>query len=398
VGNGIPRNTSQHRRSGNGGEDPPLLELVSDIYRTPLEPEIWPRLLERLVALTGAKMGVQAVVDLAHRQVVYLWDHNAPPGLVVKQHHVDNPWSRASFRHPHGATLLTDELVPRDELQKTEFFHEVLDPLEIGHGIGSNLLHEEGKTALFALFRPAARGPFPDEARRLVEQLVPHIQRATQLHLRLRRTELHLAATERVMERLSIGVLLVDDGGRVSFTNPSARRILGDDDGLLLVKGEIRAVEPHETQLLARLVSQAIRAEAGQGGAMALTRPSGRQPLQLLVAPLSGRHEALPGPRRAVAAIFVSDPEVEPEGCVTILERLYDLTPSEARVAVGVVGGRGLQDVADSIGVGLNTVRTHLQHVFQKTGTRRQAELVQLLLRGPLQLRLEGGPLPPAQS
>jgi DNA-binding CsgD family transcriptional regulator len=34
-------------------------------------------------------------------------------------------------------------------------------------------------------------------------------------------------------------------------------------------------------------------------------------------------------------------------------------------------------------------VRTHLQHVFQKTGTRRQAELAQLLIRGPLQLQLD---------
>jgi len=395
VGNGT-RSTSQRRGNGNQVGDPPLLQLISDIYRTPLEPEIWPRLLEQITDLTEAAMGALAIVDLAQRQLTYHWDHNAPK--PVPPHHIDNPWSRASFRYPFGTPLLTEELVSLEELQKSELYNEVLVPHRIGHGIGSNLLHEEGKTALFVLFRSAGQGSFSQDARHLVERLLPHLQRATQLHLRLERSELQLAAAHRVMERLHLGVILVDERGRVSFSNPSAERILAAADGLVVEDGEIRATEPDEGPQLARLVGEAVRTGARPGGALGISRPSGKQPLQLLVAPLSDRQEILPGLKRAAAAVFVSDPEVEPEGCAAVLERLYDLTPSEARVAVGVVGGRGLQDVADAIGVGLNTVRTHLQHVFQKTGTRRQAELVQLLLRGPLQLRINAIQHPPAGS
>ena len=136
-------------------------------------------------------------------------------------------------------------------------------------------------------------------------------------------------------------------------------------------------------------MDQAARdGDARRAGALAVERPSGRRPLQVVVAPLAAPDNGTDAYGPAAAA-FVSDPDARPGGCVQTLMRLYELTPSEARVAMGVVQGVGLRQVADGIGVSLNTVRTHLQHVFQKTGTRRQAELAQVLIRGPLQLQID---------
>src|SRR5215471_12031909 len=59
----------------------------------------------------------------------------------------------------------------------------------------------------------------------------------------------------------------------------------------------------------------------------------------------------------------------------------FGLTPAEAAVAVEVLGADGLQAAAGRLGISLATARTHLAHVFDKTGTRRQAELVRVLLR-----------------
>ena len=58
------------------------------------------------------------------------------------------------------------------------------------------------------------------------------------------------------------------------------------------------------------------------------------------------------------------------------------MTSAEAAVAVEVLEADGLRAVASRLGISLATARTHLAHVFDKTGTRRQAELVRLLLRG----------------
>ncbi len=62
------------------------------------------------------------------------------------------------------------------------------------------------------------------------------------------------------------------------------------------------------------------------------------------------------------------------------LAAAYGLTRAEAGVALAVVEAGGLARAASRLGISRSTARTHLQHVFQKTGVHRQAELVRLLL------------------
>ena len=52
-----------------------------------------------------------------------------------------------------------------------------------------------------------------------------------------------------------------------------------------------------------------------------------------------------------------------------LLRRLYGLTNTEAQVALCIVRGADLKQISDELLVSLPTVRTHLQHVFDKTDT-----------------------------
>jgi DNA-binding CsgD family transcriptional regulator len=63
------------------------------------------------------------------------------------------------------------------------------------------------------------------------------------------------------------------------------------------------------------------------------------------------------------------------------LRALFGLTRMEALVAAEIFRGEGLQSAADALGVGATTARTHLQRIFDKTGTRKQAELVRIIAR-----------------
>ncbi len=75
-----------------------------------------------------------------------------------------------------------------------------------------------------------------------------------------------------------------------------------------------------------------------------------------------------------------------------VLQALYGLTAAEARLALGLAQGRGLDEMAAALGLSRHTVRTQLKQVFAKSGTRRQPELVRLLLTGPAAYT---GDLPP---
>ena len=123
------------------------------------------------------------------------------------------------------------------------------------------------------------------------------------------------------------------------------------------------------------------------GGCVAVPRSFGRRPYVIRVIPT--RAAELNGMAYPTALVVIVDPEQEPVPDADALRRLYGLTKTEAEVALRVLDGTGVVPIAEQLSVSVSTVRTHLKHVFHKTDTHRQAELVRLLLRELSALRRE---------
>src|SRR4051812_26093404 len=66
---------------------------------------------------------------------------------------------------------------------------------------------------------------------------------------------------------------------------------------------------------------------------------------------------------------------------------LYGLTTAERNVLEHIAESHSPQETADHLGVSVNTVKTHLQKIFAKTGTARQADLVRLIARSTAPLK-----------
>jgi DNA-binding CsgD family transcriptional regulator len=84
--------------------------------------------------------------------------------------------------------------------------------------------------------------------------------------------------------------------------------------------------------------------------------------------------------------VFITDPEANLSQ-PTVLQHLYGFTPAEAQIATQLASGMGVKEIAENLKVRQNTVRIHLKNIYDKTGARRQAELVRLVLSGPAALR-----------
>jgi len=76
--------------------------------------------------------------------------------------------------------------------------------------------------------------------------------------------------------------------------------------------------------------------------------------------------------------VFV-DLEKRPRPLQESLCASFELTPAEARLAVGIGSGKNLESIADELGILKETARSQLKSIFLKAGVRRQAELVALL-------------------
>jgi DNA-binding CsgD family transcriptional regulator len=80
------------------------------------------------------------------------------------------------------------------------------------------------------------------------------------------------------------------------------------------------------------------------------------------------------------ALVIVADPEAAPQAPAGVLQKLYGLTPAEAGLTQALAAGRTLQEYADAAQVTCETARWRLKQVLATTDTRRQADLVRLLL------------------
>jgi DNA-binding CsgD family transcriptional regulator len=187
--------------------------------------------------------------------------------------------------------------------------------------------------------------------------------------------------TVQLLDLLSVAIMLVDAEGGVLFANRYAEELLGAGDGLFLEQGCLAAVQADETVRLRDLIAGAATrrgaATRPQTGALQISRPQHGSPLSLVAIPLAGANRDA---AQAKVALFCHDPTRACTPPIALLEQLYGLTPCEARLARHLLCGEDLRQAAQELSVSLNTARSHLKHVFQKTGATRQADLLHLLI------------------
>jgi DNA-binding CsgD family transcriptional regulator len=184
------------------------------------------------------------------------------------------------------------------------------------------------------------------------------------------------SAVAEALNWLEYGLLLVDAGSLVHFASGKAQRLL--QSGPLYVQaGQLRARTSGETVNLHRLVARCAHIGQVEGDEAASCRVGD---LLLQFAPLSERPPDSARTEGSLVAVFVIDPARATDPSVAQLRQQFGLTAAEAGLACEVVKGFGLVECAGRIGISQATARTHLHRVFEKTGTKRQAELVRKVL------------------
>lgn len=149
----------------------------------------------------------------------------------------------------------------------------------------------------------------------------------------------------------------------------------------MIAGGRVVASGHATNEALSAAVRQAASDESalGRRGLGVPVRDADGEPFVIHVLPLRRREISLGLTQSAVAALFIAPTVAGQPFPAEALALLYDLTPAETRVALLVAAGRSQADIARELGVGPSTVKTHLLHVFDKTGCRRQADVVRLI-------------------
>jgi DNA-binding CsgD family transcriptional regulator len=369
--------------SGNTQVNPSgeRIEKVLDlIYDAAAENDLWRDVLTAIADLTNSQGGVLFGFSLT-KQTIY-FDYNGrlseECNRVFMERHVLNPWSIYMEKQPVGRLVLSDEAMRLGDLQRTQFYDEVLRPQEVGHDGMISLARKKDFQAAFNVCRTLRQGPFGPHEQRLLEWLSPHLRRSAALGFHIESYVSIRNAAFDVLDRLSDGVVILDRKAAVLFANTAARGL--EAEGAIRLRQPITTSSPAYSQRLAELIKLTLN--GGAGGTMSFPRDVDGHLLTVMASPIRSRDSGRfsdAGFKDAAVLLFIVDPANRRSIPLGQIMDAYGLSQAEARVVLAMSSGNTVGETAEWLNLSPNTIKTHLRRVFAKTATGRQVELAALI-------------------
>lgn len=362
-----------------------LLALVGDVYDTTLDAGLWPEVLRKTCAFVGGSMANLFSEDAVKKSAsrFYTWgDDPEYSKLYMEKYAPLNPLLPTGMFFPVGEVYGMGDIMPYEELQRTRFYREWMKPQGYLDFVASNLEKSATAVAPIAVIRHERDGYIDDRARRRMGALVPHVRRAVLIGKVIELHKIEAAALADTLDGLAAGMFLVDATGRVVHANAAGHRMIEEGLVVRVAAGRITATDAQADRALQDTFAAADAGDdaVGEKGiAVPLPVPDRDRHVAHILPLTSAQRRRAGTAYSAVAAMFVQTSALDGPSPMEAMARQFNLTNAELRVMLAIVNVGGVPEVAEALGIGEGTVRTHLYRLFTKTGATRQADLVKIV-------------------
>jgi DNA-binding CsgD family transcriptional regulator/PAS domain-containing protein len=372
-----------------GTSDGPVLRAVEAIYDAAPDPSRWPHALGAIAECFG---DVGAVL-LWHRDDGSYGSMVSERLVEAQRDYEESGWTRRDLAAAramergyffNGEPFTNRHIVSLEESQRHPFFVE----FRAQHGLGPfgcvAVSPDPHVGVILSMQRQIDRNEYTDEELEVLNRIGRHIEKSLRLSIRLLDAELMKLRLGEALARIGIGVFALDSIGRVIFSNPAGRQLLGDQ--LQIVHDRLHIGSGSTRETIDDAVARALR-----GLPPALTddpKPilvhsigmNRRLVIYLLPVALSPdlAEQFLTHTRAIVLAL---EQRLDEPADPAVVRDVLGLTLGEARIAALVGSGLPPKEAAERLGIADATARTVLKRVFSKVGVSRQSELVAVLTR-----------------
>jgi DNA-binding CsgD family transcriptional regulator len=359
-----------------------MLGLIDNIYAAAQTPALWGGVLQQIQqAAQGESIALYAGAPGA-----------TAPALVAMQGDSLDAWpvfaeyyAAINPLYPACQSIFTSDdtwrssaALPDAVFEKTEFYNDFFKPNKMFYSLGLRLELGDAPAASISIQRDRTIGDFSASADAALLILRPHLQRALMLYRQLGAMKTAALGLEAALDAHGHAVLGLDTNNKVVLCNPSATALLRAGDGLQLMHGNLGCTRQQDAHGLHAAIASVLA--GGVGRAVMVHRANGT-PLRIVVSPFRGK---LPGHSSHLAVLlYISDAAQTTVSRAGILQDLYGLTPSEARIADLLAAGLDVRELAEKVHITYETARFNVKSILTKTGARKQSELIRLMLTLP---------------
>jgi DNA-binding CsgD family transcriptional regulator len=363
-----------------------ISSVIGDVYDAAIEPSLWQQALATVCAYVGGYSATLFWHDAAARNANAFYLFNDDPKytrLYFEKYVPMDPFFPASSFIEEGVVYGATDIIPQIELEQTRFYKEWIAPQGIADAIAVNLEKGVTRSSFIVVRTDATYGKADEKMRNRLAALVPHLQRAVAIGKLVDQGKAREETLAETLDHVEAAVFLVGADGGLSFTNGPAEKML-DEARVLWRSGDLlHAACPKADRILYDIFTAAARGDASVGArgvAVPLAEPSHERWFGHVLPLASALRQNQMGHNKApVAALFVRKTAPNASPPLELIAKRYDLLPSEVRVLNAIAKVQGVKELAESLGISQATVKTHLNKLFRKTGTKRQSELVTLV-------------------
>ncbi|WP_380058307.1 helix-turn-helix transcriptional regulator [Falsihalocynthiibacter sp. SS001] len=367
--------------------------LVERIYSAAIEGDPLNTILE---CVTSTIQDVPAVifgadtVNFANNFLLHRGLCTEAVVLHVNNLTVGNPWLAAQWRQPVGAIYQDSDLLKAEELDawpKAKQWYTMLGQNTRATGM---VIHRRNNKQLVVEVRytPAQETRVRRAITEMFERLGTHFVLAARMQCMRREFPIEAPMSTSLLELSSLPILIIDSDDRVRNLNERARIMASKMETFFIsAEQEFHAMDlvseaAFKTELHA-LVSGSRRISK----VIPFWNSDRSKRVFIALAKLSGGkneggcpNQSYPA-RREQIALIIQDVDEELELTSDTLWTAFRLSNAECDLAVRLLRGQSIGEVACANGVSKQTLRNQLSSIMRKTSTSRQSQLVSLLTK-----------------
>ena len=358
--------------------------VVRALYEAATGALAWPEALHALSGEFDAMVCQYLVVDRASGELAVC---EQPHGVAVdalldyiREYHRIDPHTKAFAARPIGTVLHSAVEFPPERMNGHRFYDEYWKPYGIKSLLGAKVAETGRHIAIGSIVRSVDAPEFSSDEVSLASRYLGHWVAALRIAQRVERLSLTATVGQRMMLSSDRPMLLLSPSGMIAARNPAADRYLAESR-LFIATDRLSARDRDADAALMQALQQVTA--PGTSGARRALRLGGAGGEVALCTLWDMSAESAMGAfgRNRCVLLSITHPRLGEVPDPQFIGALFELTPAEARLASLLAAGHDLKQIAKMQNLSLHTVRTQLHSVMEKTGTRRQADLVQLTVR-----------------
>ncbi len=254
-----------------------------------------------------------------------------------------------------------------------------------------DLMDLEGSRVAIRLMRSSSYGPYSEIDKNIMARLSDHLIRALGIYQNQLSRSSGLNIYTYTSEQLPLGIVALNDVGKIINCNSSAEIIMGRSDCVVRDGKNLTAFDADDgrklNQLVQKVILDAKLKQQFEPESMRLRRKGSNGYIYVLIRALK-THKHISGSRIPSVAVYLSEDESVYAPPQKLLRQMFGLTKAEASLVNQMVRGQSLGDACVQLGRSHNTGRSQLSSIFSKVGVNKQAELVRAVFNSVASLAL----------